>query len=243
MKYTHSLLVLSMTAALIACGKKAEEAPAEPPAPAAETTPAQEPAPAPAVAEPEPATSVEQPAPPELTDEQIELAKKQAALDYATMEDGYINDPKGQWAIKAKASSSFGSANEEPEDSTASNTPFHATGAPNGDQWNNNSQDIGFDWIELTYEKPVKASEVRMVTSNTNSVESINKVELIDSDGTAHTIWSGVSDVKPDERGRRTWFVRNFEPTEYQVTGVKLTFANNVSSGYKQVDAVQLIGE
>src|SRR5262245_2724409 len=36
------------------------------------------------------------------------LAEKKAALDYATMEDTYLNDPKGQWASTATASSTFG---------------------------------------------------------------------------------------------------------------------------------------
>lgn len=178
----------------------------------------------------------------ELTEEAIARAEQQARLDYATMEDTYINDPDGQWATAAKASSSFGSANEAAADSQSSSTPWQATGAPNGDSWNNNSQDIGFDWLELSYETPVTATEVRVVTPGAEAAVSISKIELIDTDGATHTAWSGLSDTQRDVRGNRTWIARKFEPTPYRVKSVKITFANNVASGYKLVDAVQLVG-
>ena len=44
-------------------------------------------------------------------------------------------------------------------------------------------------------------------------------------------------------RGGRTWLVKTFPKTATKVKAVKLTFANNVSSGYKEVDAVQLVGQ
>ncbi|MEP6906988.1 MAG: hypothetical protein ABI858_03260, partial [Pseudoxanthomonas sp.] len=150
--------------------------------------------------------------------------------------------PQGQWATAAKASSSYGSANTAGADSQDGYAPWQATGAPNGESWSNNSQDIGFDWLELNFATPVAATEVRVVTSARESAESISKVELIASDGTAHTAWSGLSDTKRDERGARSWIVRKFDATPYTVKAVKVTFANNVSSGYKTVDAVQLIG-
>lgn len=180
---------------------------------------------------------------PEPSEQDRARAEQQAKLDYATMEDGYLNDAKGQWASAAKASSAFGDANAAPADSQDGNTPWQATGAPNGDNWNNNNQDIGFDWIELAYANPVKATEVRAVTTDNEAAESISKIELIDTDGAAHAIWSGLSETKQDARGARTWIVHKFDATPYQVKSVKLTFANNVASGYKQVDAVQLIGE
>lgn len=189
----------------------------------------------------DPAPVAEAPAE-ELTEEAIARAEQQARLDYATMEDTYINDPNGQWATAAKASSSFGRANDEAADSRIGYTPWQATGAPNGDSWNNNSQDIGFDWIELSYETPVTATEVRVVTPGKEAAESISKIELIDTDGAAHIAWSGLSDTRRDVRGNRTWIARKFEPTPYRVTSVKITFANNVASGYKLVDAVQLVG-
>mgnify|MGYP003525462023 FL=1 len=42
-----------------------------------------------------------------------ERARRQALLDYSTMEDRYINDPRGQWASSATASSAFGIAKDK----------------------------------------------------------------------------------------------------------------------------------
>lgn len=170
-----------------------------------------------------------------------EKAEKADKLAYAQMEDGYLNDPKGQWASGAKASSSFGSADKAPPDSQDSSTPFHATGAPNSNSWSNNNQEMGIDWLEVTFAKPVNATELRVV--QTNGVGSVSKVELIDESGAAHEIWSGADETVQDKRGQRTWLVKTFEKTAYKVAGAKVSFANAVVSGYKEVDGVQLVGE
>jgi hypothetical protein len=216
------------TLILTACQKKdkQEEAPAAAPVPAAA------PAPAPAAAAPAAAAP---------TAEQEELARKQALLDYGTMEDKYLNDPKGQWAATAKASSTFGDDNgREP---SPVNMAKNAAGPSDDNDWSNNNQDKGFDWLELGYAKPVNATEVRVIVPGGDGVEAINKVELQDTDGKWNTVWSGISDVKQDRRGNRTWFVRTFDKTAYKVKGVKITIANNIQRGYKKVDAVQLVGE
>jgi len=181
--------------------------------------------------------------PAEPTQEQREAAEKKAKLDYALMEDGYINDAKGQWGASAMASSAF---NEKPEAIKANpqgSRVWHVTGAPDGKEWSQQSQDIGLDWVEVGYPKPVNATEVRAVLTSGDAVRAIAKVELIDESGAAQAVWSGVSDMQPDKRGNRSWFVRQFPKTSAKIKGVKLTFANAVSSGYKEVDAVQLVGE
>jgi hypothetical protein len=178
-------------------------------------------------------------APADSTDAQRELARKQAKLDYGTMEDGFMNDATAQWAASVTASSSFGQSRGEV---AASNAPTNAAGPVDDKSWTNDKQDVGFDWLEATVAKPVSATAVRVVT-NTNGVESINKIELQDVGGAWHSVWSGLSDQKQDSRGSRTWFVKTFERTTYQVKAVKITFANNVSSGYKEVNALQVVGQ
>ncbi len=240
MNKTIAVLGLAtLTLALGACTKPEAAAEADAPTQAAEPAATAAEASTP---EPAPAAAATDAAPAEPSPEDAKRTEAQAKLDYATMEDGYINDAGAQWAVAAKASTSFGKANEAPADSQDTNTPWQATGPVNGNTWLNNQQDIGFDWLQLDYERPVSATAVRAVL-NTEAAESIAKLELIAADGTAHTVWSGVSDTKRDKRGPRTWFVRTFEATPYQVKSVKLTFANNVSSGYKEVDAVQLVGK
>ena len=206
---------------LAACG----QAPAGEPA---ETTPATLPA------------AATQAAPPrDSTDAERELAVKQAKLAYAEMEDRYLNDAAGQWAATARASSTYG--DEDGRTPDPANGPTQATGAPDTDAWSNNHQDLGFDWLETGFARPAQASELRIVFPS-GGAEAVTKLELQDTGGAWHTVWSGVSDVARDRRGTRTWFVRAFERTPYTVKAAKITFANNVERGYKEVDAVQLVG-
>ncbi len=157
------------------------------------------------------------------------------------MEDKFINDAHAQWASAAKASSTFG---EGPDKTPAdSNLAINAKGPVDGKSWTNNNIELGFDNLELAYDKPVNATEVRVVLANGDGVEAISKVELQDTNGAWNTVWSGINDVKRDKRGNRTWFVRTFEKTAYKAKAVKVTFANNLEHLYKVVDAVQLVGE
>lgn len=221
-----ALLVTAL--ACTACGKKAADATPESTAAAPATAASSAPAPA---ASGSPADS---------TPEQRELAEKQAKLDYASMEDRNINDANGQWAASATASSTFGDDNgKEP---SSSNLASNVAGAPDGSSWTNNHQDMGFDWLQTTYARPVHATEVRVVFANGEGAEAVNRVEVQGTDGTWSTVWSGISDVKRDARGSRTWFVRTFEKTPGTVNAVKVTIANNVARGYKVIDAVQLVG-
>jgi hypothetical protein len=230
MKRQTTIAVLMSTLLLAACQKhdKPQDAPAvPPPAPAAV---------APAAATPAPAVPAG-----EQTPEQQEAAKKQKLLDYATMEDKYLNDAHGQWASTARASSVFGDENgKEPSEV---NVAKNATGPSDDRTWTNNNIDKGFDWLELTYARPVTASEVRVIIPSGDGVEAINKIELQDTEGKWNTVWTGLSEVKRDERGNRTWFVRSFDKTSYKAKGVKITYANNLQRDYKKIDAVQLVGE
>lgn len=218
MKKSPAIALLLSCALMTACSKKTPET-----APAA-AAPAAPPAVAAAA-----------------SNEQRERAEKQVLLDYTVMEDKYINDPRAQWATSAKVSSTFG----ESDGQTPSpyNLASNATGAADDKAWLNNNQDMGFDWLELGYDKPVAATEVRLVLSNGEGVEAISKLELQDTDGKWNVAWSGLSDVKADKRGKRTWFVRSFDKTAYKVKAVKVTIANNLERGYKKIDAVQLIGD
>ncbi|MCU6499134.1 hypothetical protein LPN04_15155 [Rugamonas sp. A1-17] len=226
MKRQTTIAILMSTLALAACHKK--DKPADAP-----TVAAPVPATAPAPAAPAPAAAQ--------TEDQQEMARKQALLDYGTMEDKYLNDPKAQWAATAKASSTFGDDNgKEPSEV---NVAKNVVGPSDDRSWSNNNQDKGFDWLEVGFAKPVNATELRVIFPGGEGVEAVSKVELQDTDGKWNTIWSGISDVKQDKRGSRTWFVRTFDKTAYKVKGAKITIANNVQHGYKNVEAIQLVGE
>lgn len=219
-----TLWVLAVVIAMSACSKKSEEAPVTD-----------------AGTSPPPATQVPaEPAPTAApTEADRKRAEKQAALDYATMEDTYLNDPKGQWAQSATASSVFGETGSSgPSDV---NKAQNMAGKPDGREWTNDHQDMGFDTFEATFEKPVRATEVRVVFSKGN--EAVSKVEVKGADGSYTTVWSGLNEDPEDRRGSRHWFVRKFAATSTPVQTVKVTIANTVERGYKAVDAVQLVGE
>jgi hypothetical protein len=217
-----ALVASALTLTFAACGKKSEQ-----PATADNATPppVESPASSPAAV-------------PSQSD--AERAEKLALLDYATMEDNYINDAHAQWASTATASSTFGDDNGEP---AQSNLASNVTGTVDSKTWTNNKQDVGMDWLETHVARAVAATEVRVVFQGGRGVEAVSKLELQDPQGNWNTVWSGLSDVKADNRGSRTWFVRKFEKTAYAVNAVKITIANNVQRGYKVVDAVQLIGD
>ncbi|NRR30314.1 hypothetical protein HSX11_08940 [Oxalobacteraceae bacterium] len=223
----NTTIALLMSSLLVtACHKKPKDE-VPPPVPAVASAPDAAAAPAAAA----PAAAAADP----------EKAEKQSKLDYAVMEDGYINDAKAQWATGAKASSTFG--DEDGKTPSDGNLASNIAGPADGKDWTNNKQDMGFDSVVLTYAKPVSATEVRLVLPSGSGVEAINKVELQDTTGKWNTVWTGVSDVKKDDRGNRTWFVRKFDKTPYKAQAVKVTIANNLQHDYKRIDAVQLVGE
>lgn len=234
---------------LAACAKKepapvptTDAAPAATtaPAPAAAPAPAPAPAPAapPATAAAPAATTGGGPLPTpqvdteNLSDEQKEIAKRQAKLDYSNMEDGYINDASAQWASSATATSTYGSSYE----------PVRATGKVDGKYWSTNNSDVGFDSLEVTFEKPVNATQLRVAISDGYGLEGITKLELQDTDGKWNTVWSGVHSVKADKRGARTWLVQPIEKTSYKAKAARITKSNNLTTNRLEVDAVQLIG-
>jgi hypothetical protein len=222
MKTVAAALILPVCL-LAACKKTPETAPE-----AAPVVVAAVPAPAPA---PVAAPAAE---PAEQTPEQRELAHKKELMDYAVMEDGYMNDARAQWAEKAVASSTYSETNYPAQ---------FATGKLDNKYWQNANAEIGFDNIELSFAKPVSATEVRVVLPTGDGVQAISKIELQDTGGAWNTAWSGISDVKRDQRGDRTWFVRKFDKTAYKAKSVRVTFANNLEHVHKDVDAVQLVGE
>lgn len=168
-----------------------------------------------------------------------ERARKQAALDYATMEDGFLNDPKGQWATEATATTTFGESGSNGASDV--NKPKNLIGKPDNRNWTNDRQDMGFDSFETTYEKPVHATEVRAVFQG--GIGAVSKIEVKGVDGSYATVRSGLNEDQINQDEPRHWFVRKFEKTAAPVNGVKITLANTVERGYKVVDAVQLVGE
>ncbi|AXQ31250.1 hypothetical protein D0B54_22320 [Solimonas sp. K1W22B-7] len=219
-------LLLGLTT-LAACSKKEEAAPAATAAPA---TVAAAPA-APAEAVPDEAAR--------------QAAEKKAAIDRALKEQALLEDPKGQWATSATASSTY--ATDKAPGADTGYGAIKATGKPDVEQYGDNSNawtteqsDAGIEWLELGFARPVNATEVRVRQSFYPG--AIIKLELIDEAGAKHAVWDGVDDLV-DGSSNIIWFVRSFERSAYKAKGVRITLATNAVAGWNEIDAVQLVGE
>jgi hypothetical protein len=220
-----ALLVLFLVAG---CGKSNQSsAPAPQPQPtaASQSAPAAPASSAPAAPTPGPGGST------------ADTTAKLAAADWAIKQDEIKNDPNGQWAIMATASSSYNDAKGQDRWS-----PNEATGAPNvehyaddGNAWTPKTQDSGIEWLDLKYPRPVHATEVRVRESFNSG--SIIKIEVFDEAGVAHTVWAG-----NDPTTGLNYLMVKFPKTPFKTDRVKITLATNVLPGWKEIDAVQLVG-
>ena len=151
----------------------------------------------------------------------------------------------GQWATSATASSTY--ASDKAPTAKTSYAPSAATGAPNvegygdnGNAWTTETPDKGIEWLEVKFDKPVNATQLRIRQSY--GPGAIIKVELLGEDGARHMIWQGLDDTQYPS-STTAWFERPFQKTSYKVSGARLTFATNAVSGWNEIDAVQLVGE
>jgi hypothetical protein len=190
------------------------------------------------------AQSTSTPAASSVAEEDPELAAKREAMNFALMEDEIKNDPKGQWATSAKASSTYAT---NLDDLSATYHFMRATGAPDTDgygdrstAWATKDTDSGIEWIDLQFAKPVNATEVK-IRQNFNP-GAIIKIELFDENSTAHSIWQG-PDATKYIPSSISWLTATFEKTTYKTQRVKITLATNTVPGWNEIDAVQLLGE
>jgi hypothetical protein len=166
-----------------------------------------------------------------------EMVRKRAQIEWALKQDEIKNDPRGQWAVEAKASSTYNDAQ-----GAAPYAASQATGTPNVENYGSNNAawtpktpNGGIEWLDLQFAKPVHATTVRVRESSGSG--AIIKVDLFDEKGAAHTVWTGI-----DPTTDLNYLTVEFPRTAFKTSRVKVTLATNTVSGFKQIDAVQLIG-
>jgi hypothetical protein len=149
-----------------------------------------------------------------------------------------IADPAGQWAASATAGTQYGKTQY---------SAAQATGAPNisvagnsPDAWCPENKNVGTDWLELTFAKPVHATEVRV--RQNDAAGAITKIEAIEPGGTTHIWWEGVDPYVAPAVREIAWFAVRVPKTAYLVAKVKITLNLASGPGYKEIDAVQLVG-
>ena len=201
-------------------------------------TPVAEPAAAPAAAASAPPASAATRAQPAEPDERA------AAIQAALAEDAIVSDARGQWAVAATASSTYG--DKEPE-AKSSYTAHMATGAPNVDKYSDNGNawatatpDKGIEWLEVVFANPVHATQIRI--RQNYAPGAIIKVELVAENGSKYTVWEGVDDQQ-HAPGTIAGFDRSFARTADKVKNARITLATNAVPGWNEIDAVQLLGE
>jgi len=158
----------------------------------------------------------------------------------ATLEEQdrvYGQDPLGQWAATATASSEYRTSG----DYSAS----RATGAPDvtryGDSpgaWASLRADAGPEWLELTFSNAVVATAVRV--RQVFNPGAIDRVDVIDAAGDSSTVYSGVA-TNPAPAGQIAWFVARFPPTPQPVQRVRVSLDSARVKGWNEIDAVQLV--
>lgn len=170
-----------------------------------------------------------------------EQADREKTVKEALDEDKILKDTLGQWAVNAEASSSYGNNTGRENWS-----PAQMTGAPDvekyaddGRAWTSYEAEKGIEWVLLTYGKAVNATEVRV--RQTYNPGAIIKIELIDDKGKNHTVWEGIDKTKYEPE-KIQYFIAKFEKTEFKTQKVKITLAMNSIDGWKEIDAVQLVG-
>lgn len=146
-------------------------------------------------------------------------------------------DAAGQWAASATAGSQY----DKKQYSAA-----QAAGAPNisvagnsPDAWCPAKKNDGTEWLEVSFPKPVHATEVRI--RQNDAPGCISKIEAIEPDGTAHIWWEGVDPFVAPATREIVWFGVRVPKTSYLVAKVKITLNLAAVSGWKEIDAVQLL--
>lgn len=179
-----------------------------------------------------------------LTKSAGEQTEKEMKVKEALDEEKILNDPNGEWASDADASSTYSA---DPKDKESGWSPYKMVGKPdvesygdNGNAWASKSPDKGIEWVKLTFPKAVNATGVRI--RQTYGPGAIIKIEIIDDKGKNHTVWSGVDDTKYKPNMIK-YFTTNFDKTNYKTKSVKITLATNSVPGWNEIDAVQLVGE
>lgn len=191
-------------------------------------------APAAAPVAPDAAVSVTANAPPPAPIDAVPTTKLN--LDEAAI----LADKAGQWAVAAEAGSQYGGG--------AQYSPKQATGAPDvpqaddhGNAWCPARRTGGTEWLELTYERPVIPQEVRVRQSY--GAVGIIKIEGIEPDGARHVLWEGRDPDAAEHVREIKWFVVRAGKLDKPVNKLRLTINLDAHSGWKQIDAVQLVGQ
>jgi hypothetical protein len=149
-----------------------------------------------------------------------------------------LQEASGQWAQSAKASSEYGPSDYSARQATGA--PDVPTAADDKRAWSPSAAERNPEWLELAYARPVHATEVRVRQSLNPG--TIVRIEAFAPDGSARVLWAG-KDPNVYLKDRIAWLVVRFPRTALPVQRVRVTLDTPAAKGWKQIDAVQLVGD
>jgi hypothetical protein len=152
--------------------------------------------------------------------------------------EGLAEDDDGrlrQWASDAKASSEYSNPNWSARQATGKPDTMQAGDCPTA--WASKDPDGGIEWLELTYDKPVRPVQVRV--RETYNPGAVTKVEAKDDKGQWHTLWEG-KDTTKECPG---WLSISVNQPAWACRVIKVTIDAASVPGWNEIDAAELVGE
>ncbi len=138
-----------------------------------------------------------------------------------------------QWGVGASASSQFGDEDWSPIQAAGAPDTSECTDAPSA--WAS-MMGSGEEWLEVYYETAVEPSEVNIY--QTYGATQITKVELLDTNGNYHEIYTG----KPSETECPFVMQIGIADWDYEAMAVKISFDESFLNYWNEIDAVELVG-
>ncbi len=142
-----------------------------------------------------------------------------------------------QWATSATASSEYGNPDWAASQATGAPDTIIEECADLPTAWASQGSDT-VEWLELYYDTPVYPTEVNII--QTHSPDQVVMVELIDTEGTYHEVYTG----EPENLWEECPYTLSILVwADYQAVGVKITIDQSViEPTWNEIDAVELVG-
>jgi hypothetical protein len=119
---------------------------------------------------------------------------------------------------------------------------MQAAGPPDADPqvdhpkaWASERENMGIQWVELTYRSPLRASRLRIF--EVNSAGAVVEVQTTDEHGQRRSIWQG-----SDPTARPGVFELKIPTTAYRVRKVRVILDTSRRPGWNEIDAVEVVG-
>jgi hypothetical protein len=109
---------------------------------------------------------------------------------------------------------------------------------PNRDDpnaWASKRGNMGRQWLAVSYRVAMRVSEVRI--HEVNRAGAVARVVAIEGNGNEHNLWVGKDPTK-----RPGVFSIKVPATPFKVLGLRIELDTNRTSGWNEIDAVELVG-